>query len=319
MACGERGKRLVDKHGRCYAGRRMLPPELDGAIERIRRDNKSGAVALVRLAAEALSLLEALPQDRGNAALGEAVRALVAAQPTMAPLWNLASSVLWARDREGTTVGEACRRFLSTMEANHAAVRRHVAALVPAGGILLTHSHSGTLRDALVAAARGGVGFRVFCTESRPMCEGVILARELGVAGIPVTLLADAAMGEALQCADLVLVGADAVSTLGLTNKMGTFLLAAAARQQKTRFLAACGSEKFLPSGSPQAPETPKPAEEIARIDVPGVTVENRYFDRTPIEWLAGVITEDGVLRPRELESRLRAAELHPALTRPRG
>jgi len=286
----------------------MLPDSFSKAAEEIRRDNLSGATDLVRRGAKALAQLE-MPD-----LLGEASRALVAAQPTMAPLWNLANSVLWAVERGEASVAQAADAFMSALDANAAAVVRNATQLISEDVVILTHSYSSSVRDVLVAARELHPGIRVIATESRPMCEGVTLAEELARAGIEVTLIVDSAMLRGIEKAGLVLVGADSVSTGGLTNKTGTLLLAEAARTRDVPFVAACGSEKFLPQGCPEPKEPPKPSDEITRVTAPHLSVENYYFDRTPLDRLTGIVTEDGVLSPARVRELLGSNRLHPAL-----
>lgn len=61
-------------------------------------------------------------------------------------------------------------------------------------------------------------------TESRPDCLGYNTAKALQEAGIPARLILDAAMGHAMEKAELVLVGAEAVvENGGILNKIGTY------------------------------------------------------------------------------------------------
>ena len=300
-----------------------LPEPVATAIERIRLDHVSGAVSLARQAAETLLLaapaLARQPMGPARATLAEIVGQLVLAQPAMAPLVNLANGVLWHTEKAADSSGlpaaieEACQGFLALLEASRAGIGRHAEALIPDGACLATHSYSQTVLDALLAARAGGKRLTVICTESRPLLEGGLLARRLGEAGIPVRLIVDAAVYSVLPSATLALVGADSMSSRGLVNKTGTSLLALAAREHAKPFYALCGPEKFLPAGYAPPPESAKPTSEVAAEEVANVTVENFYFETTPLELLTGVVTGDGLLTPGQLLPRL-AHEAHPAL-----
>lgn len=286
----------------------MLPDSFVRAVEEIRSDNRSGASALVRQGATAFAQI-------GEAdLLDEAARALVAAQPTMAPMWNLANTVLRAVEQGEATSAEAANAFVERLAANSAAVVEHAVGLITDDVVVLTHSYSATVRDALIAAKRSGRRFQVIATESRPMCEGVTLAKELAEAGIEVTLIVDSAMLSGVERASLALVGADSTSTRGLTNKTGTALLAEVAGARHIPLYAACGSEKFLPSDCPEPEEPAKPAAELTTLTVPGLTVENHYFDRTPLDRFTGIVTEEGELTLDRFLRRLEMHRLHPAL-----
>ena len=97
-------------------------------------------------------------------------------------------------------------------------------------------------------AGRRGAALRVHCTESRPLCEGTVLAQDLARAGIATTLSTDSLAFSLLrQARDPVLAaGADAITAEGVINKAGTLGLATAARSWGIPFYVLAGSEKFL-------------------------------------------------------------------------
>ena len=270
-----------------------LPPEVRRLIDGIRDDRVSGAHELAKRAAAALRLAARLDP----LAVPDAGAAVAGAQPTMAPLYNLARAAAASGDVE-----TACRDFLASLERNATAVARHGALLVPGGGVVLTHSYSSAVLEALLAAHRDGRHFRVIATESRPLREGLKLAERLGAACIPVTVIADAAIAAFLPRCRVAMVGADAVSAKGVTNKTGTALLALAAAPAGVPLYALCGSEKFLPASCDLPAEPPKNPRELLVCDLPNVTAENFYFESIPLERFAGVITEDGLLTPGEVE-----------------
>lgn len=275
-------------------------------LEDIRRDNRSGAATLAARAAGALA--EWLAAGPSAEEVGAVLRELVRAQPRMAPLVNLAARVLEA----GPEAAAACREFLRRLEEDARAVSREASALV--AGAVLTHSYSSTVRAALEHAWRQGRRFSVILTESRPMREGVRLARELAGEGIPVRLVPDAAAGAFVREARVVLIGADAVTFEGVVNKIGTWPLALAARESGVPVYALASAEKFLPAGYTLPPEPEHDPREVLEAAVPGVTVLNPYFETTPWELLAGLVSEEGVLAPREVLERLGRRSAPPSL-----
>ena len=297
--------------------------EVDERIRRriaaIHEDHRSGSVAITRKAAEALALLAG--QEARSAAMVEAAcRLLVAAQPHMASLMNLANAVLLSLDEIGgwenwrTRLEAEVAGFLEWMETGSRSISRIAAGLVRDGMTVMTHSSSETVRRALLQAHGAGRRLKVVATESRPLYEGVALAKGLGEAGIPVNLIADAAMMPMLPQADLVLVGADAVTISSLVNKAGTALLALGAKHHKKRFYVLAGPEKFVPLQYNLPVEMLKPPAEVLGHPLTNVTVRNLYFDRTPLKWITALITADGFLAPAALQQRLGTLPLHPAL-----
>lgn len=250
-------------------------------IEAIARDRMSGARELAGRAAEVLALAAA--EDVRDAAL-----ALVEAQPAMAPMVNLARRALAARD-----VPTACREFLAEMDRAAARVAGRGAALIVDGMTVLTHSASATVFGAFRAARERGKRFAVIQTESRPQREGVGQAGRLGALGIPVTLIADAAVYRSMPRAQMVFVGADAVSPRGVVNKTGTALVALAASKLGVPIFALCGREKFLPPDYELPPEAAHDPREILDCEIPNTRAENYYFDTTPLDYFTAIVTGD--------------------------
>ena len=114
---------------------------------------------------------------------------------------------------------------------------------------ILTHCNTGPLAcgqfgtalGVVQAAVNAGREIHVYVDETRPYLQGARLtAWELEQAGVPYTLIADAAAGA--RCSrsgriDAVLVGADRIAANGDTaNKIGTYPLAALAARHRVPF-----------------------------------------------------------------------------------
>lgn len=276
-------------------------------IEQIRRDNRSGAAELASRAASELAVWAA---GRRPEEIVAAAHELVRAQPRMAAMLHLASAVL-AQPSEAAHI---CERFLAQLATSARAAAERGAALVQAHDVVATHSRSSTVLAALRRAAAAGKRFTVLLTESRPMMEGVTLARELAAAGIRVRLFPDAAVGGLVSEARLLLVGADAVTRQGVVNKIGTWPLALAARELARPFYALATSEKFVPPDYELPPEPLRDPAEILPDAPRAIEVVNRYFETTPLDLFQGLVTEDGVLSPDAVRNQLIQLPLPPAL-----
>jgi translation initiation factor 2B subunit (eIF-2B alpha/beta/delta family) len=183
------------------------------------------------------------------------------------------------------------------------------------GACVLTNSRSTTVRAALLHAQRAGRRFRVLCAESRPGYEGRMMAAELAEHGIAVTLVVDALAISWATRAQVILVGADHLTVSGLVNKAGTASLALIAQTSGIPVYALCSSEKFLPPGYLPPPQARRPAEQVWTEAPAGVSIENYYFDRTPLSHISGIVTERGVLTSAGIEGWLASIQLHPALS----
>lgn len=199
---------------------------------------------------------------------------------------------------------------------------RHGAALLADGDGVLTHCNTGPLATAgigtalgvIIEAHRGGKRIQVFADETRPLWQGARLTTfELMRAGVPVTLICDAAAPQVMREGriQVVLVGADRIAANGDTaNKIGTFAAALAAKAHDIPFYVVAPLatvDPALADGESIPIEVRDPEEVRQPTATAGVPVYNPAFDVTPHDLIAGLITERGVLRP-PLEASIRAA-----------
>jgi translation initiation factor 2B subunit (eIF-2B alpha/beta/delta family) len=304
---------------------------LGDALRTLLADRDHGASWLARLVAISLrNAATTLPDVSDEVcvslliALHAAARDFADARPSMAAVANTAAR-LWAAALsvpEPRTALDRLReeadRILDGERTWALAIRDALRPLL--GGPVFTFSRSGTVERALLdlladlpEAARD-----IFICESRPGGEGIAAARVLAVAGWRVTLLADAAMGAFVSRAALALVGADSIRSDGaVVNKVGTYPLALAARDAGIPFYAACETLKIAAPGFPLVFEEMDPAE-ILPEPIPGVSVRNPYFERTPARLVTGIVTERGILPAGEIAREAAiAAEALAALERP--
>jgi translation initiation factor eIF-2B subunit delta len=296
-------------------------------VEPLRSDKLSGAAELARRAADAvaqwLDASEALDDAAWRAELQAMGQALIAAQPAMAPLFNLVNAVLLATESAPTSqdarrrARQAVRGFRDELARAHAELVAAALPVLAGASEVLTYSYSSTVLEALLTARAHRQSLTVCCTEGRPVYEGRRLARQLAEAGIHVRFGIDAALTTFAAQASLALVGADSVTQAGVINKVGTTALALAARAADKPCYVICGRQKFFPAAAP-APEfhTPKPSAEVWPEPPMGVEVWNGYFECTPAALFSGFITEGGVLTPRTLAQTLAGLPVAAALRR---
>ena len=212
-------------------------------------------------------------------------------------------------------------------------IGRHGAALLREGDRILTHCNAGALATGGYGTALGvircahdaGMNVQAYATETRPYLQGARLtAWELARDGIPVTLIVDGAAGMLMQRGDIdaVVVGADRIAANGDTaNKIGTYQLALAARENSVPFYVAAPTSTLdldTPYGSGVEVEKRDPAEitqfmgEQTAPDM--VRAVNFAFDITPAELITGVITENGLAEaplPESLHRMIRVNKPH--------
>jgi methylthioribose-1-phosphate isomerase len=116
---------------------------------------------------------------------------------------------------------------------------------------------------------------------------------------------------------DLVVVGADRIAANGDTaNKIGTYTVAVLAHEHKIPFYVAAPLSTIdlsMPDGD-QIPIEERDGREIthigsSRLTPEGANIRNPAFDVTPHRYIAGIITEKGIVRPPFVDGLRRAFE----------
>jgi len=304
-----------------------MPASWKSLLSRIRQDHRSGASTLLAQAIEAsrqfLLTSRDLSPSQFFVALGRFTRQLTSSQPSMAPFLTLANA-LW-RGLEGrprrTSPWEALHgalvQYADDLDRGLIETSKSAARLVRSGSLVLTYSHSTAVRLALWRAVAEGKRFEVACAESRPMNEGVALARALAQRGVSVHLVVDAALYGWLGRATQVLVGADAVMATGIVNKVGTRPLLEAGRRAGIPAYVLADSTKWLPPGLDRfwrvRDESPG---EVTTVRHPNLRIENRYFDTSPLSLASGLVSEGGVSRPASIRERIRRSRASARLVR---
>lgn len=303
---------------------KLLDTRLAESIAALAADNRSGAVEIAEQAADILMrrarVGEASSPQGFRQAILETGRALIQSQPAVAPLIHLVNAVMWKLEQCETPaalrsgVEEAVEQFKRQLRRHSLRVSEGVLPLITEGNVIVTLSYSTTVIQSLLHAYRAGRRFSVICAESRPGYEGRTTAARLASYDIPVTLLVDTAAVAMVPQANMVLIGADLLTLGGLVNKVGTRALALAAQASGVPLYTLCSSEKLLPQAYPTPQQRDWPTREIWPEAPNGVMMRNVYFDMTPLDAIAGIVTEKGVLTPAGIEAWLAAAKLHPSL-----
>jgi ribose 1,5-bisphosphate isomerase len=170
--------------------------------------------------------------------------------------------------------------------------------------VVFTHCHSSAVSGIFKEAKQKGIDFQVICSETRPVFQGRITAKELLEANIETTMIVDSAMRSFLKKSDLVLVGADAITSEGnVINKIGTSQLALAANEARVPFYVAAELLKFDPQtihGEYEIIEEREPAE-IWPEAPKELNIRNPAFDVTRRSYIHGIICEEGLISPHSI------------------
>lgn len=294
--------------------RNKLPENILKAIEQIQIDNTSGSLELANKSAEIFTLItlktDSLTQVKSVA------YSLIKAQPTMASIFNLVNNLMFNieanKDQELKQIIQPyCKKFIQDLKVSDRLISEHASKLIEDDSIVLTHSYSSTILNTLIFAKKSGKTFSVICTESRPMMEGVKLAKILGENGVKIKLIVDSAVFSFIKDTNIILLGGDAITTKGLVNKIGTKGIAITAKHHNTPIFALCSTIKFLPKNYLLRLDQQKNPEEIIQNNISNVTPINYYFDLTPLEYLTGVLTEKEILKYPDIKGKINGLKIY--------
>ena len=195
---------------------------------------------------------------------------------------------------------------------------------------ILTHCNAGwlafvdygTATAPIYAAHANGIDVHVWVDETRPRNQGASLtAWELGMQGVPHTIITDNAGGHLMQhgMVDMVIVGSDRTTHTGdVANKIGTYLKALAAHDNHIPFYVALPSTTIdweMEVGINEIPIEERGGEEVKYIEglcegeikkvllsPKNSPVANYAFDVTPARLVTALITERGICKPNKDE-----------------
>jgi len=292
--------------------------------------NIRGAPAIGIAAAMGMALAtieyKALPKE-------EFIKRMEEAADTIRNTRSTASNLFWAVNRiweilssfpdNPSNISELVVEEAKLMAQEDVNVNKNIgkngAALLEDGDVVLTHCNAGSLATVqygtalapIRTAIENGKEISVIADETRPRLQGARLtAYELQYDKIPVKVISDTSSGLLMRLGKInkVIVGTDRVTSDAVFNKIGTYLVALAAYDNKVPFyVAAPTSTLSLHETVDDVTIEQRDSSEVKNIlgkiqIVPdGVECLNYAFDITPFRLVTGIITEDSVYTPEEL------------------
>lgn len=289
------------------------------AVDEIANDKVSGATQLTIKAVKVYQVfverLEIISKEDFLVELSRIGTILREAQPSMISISNIVELVAAQAHANAPKMNlldlkNAMLDYLTRLEFRILNAKQLIAQqatnLIPQGSVIITLSESSTVEEIIRQAHLAKKISRVIILESRPLLEGLHMARRLLRMGVSVTFIVDAAMGYFCKQADLAIVGADTVQSDGsVVHKVGTYPLALVCADLKKPFYVACDSIKFSNRSIIQNPvkiQTKSPNEILDENDLIGADIQNVYYDITSPEFISGVITEKGVTLPNRAQ-----------------
>lgn len=264
-----------------------------------------GAPAIGVAAAFGMALAEIKGEN-----IQKAAEEIKAARPT-------AINLFWAVDRvlnSESIVDEAIKMYNEDMETNRN-IGKYGSEIIDEGDTILTHCNAGALAcvdygtalGVIRAAHNQGKNIKVICDETRPRGQGASLSVwEMQQENIPVKLIPDVASGYLMsqKMIDKVVIGADRIAKGGVVNKIGSFMVALAAKNFNIPFYVAAPLSTFDKNANIfDTIIEERDGDEVryyggSRICPENTEVINPAFDIVPSNLITGIITENGIMKP---------------------
>jgi len=292
--------------------------------------NIRGAPAIGVAAAMGMALAtieyKELPKSEFLKKMEEAAEVIRNTRPT-------ASNLFWAIDRiwniissypdNPSNLSELVIEEVKLMAQEDVNVNKNIgkngAALLEDGDVVLTHCNAGSLATVQYGTALApvrtaieqGKKISVIADETRPRLQGARLtAYELQYDKIPVKVISDTSSGLLMRLGKInkVIVGTDRVTSDAVFNKIGTYLVALAAKDNNIPFYVAAPTSTLslhetIKDVTIEQRDSTEVSNVLGKIQIvpDGVDCLNYAFDITPFSLVTGIITEDDVYTPEEL------------------
>lgn len=248
--------------------------------------------------------------DKEGVDLNLAAKEIKASRPTAINLFWAVNRVL----KSDNPLTEAIQMYNEDIETN-LNIGKYGSEIIDDGDTILTHCNAGALACVDYGTALGvirsahnqGKKIDVICDETRPRGQGARLSVwEMQEENIPVKLIPDVASGYLMsqKMIDKVVIGADRIANGGVINKIGSLMVALAAKRFNVPFYVAAPLSTFDKEANIfDTTIEERDGDEVryygkCRICPKGTEVINPAFDIIPSDLITGIITEEGIIKP---------------------
>lgn len=257
-------------------------------FDRIKNIEIQGAI---NIAIESLKYLKRFAIKNGfGSAFDRECEKLLKTRPTAVAIFNVISEV--KKDKSIEKINE----LLDEIEKSKKGLEKNGKKIFKKKSVIMTHCHSSGV-VALLKANRNKIK-SVIVTETRPKHQGLITAKELIKAKIPVIFIIDSAIGYYMKDVDMVLFGSDSIRKEGIINKIGTLALAITAKEFNKPVYVIASSLK-IDKRKKYEIEMRNPNE--IHKPIKGIKILNPAFDETSYRCISKIVTEKGIMKPKEV------------------
>jgi ribose 1,5-bisphosphate isomerase len=212
----------------------------------------------------------------------------------------------------GNAVMDLSNQYVNLIEDSKKRIVEHGLNVGKFADVVFTHCHSSTA-EAIIAGINDHHKITAINTETRPLYQGRITSKNLLKAGVKTIMIVDSAApyfikDDSFLPVDMVFLGADQISVSGdALNKIGSFSMGLSSYFASKPLYIVTPSLKLdlttiynpikieLRKDSEIWPDAPKELDII-----------NPAFDLVPHQFITGYLTEFGIVKPEELEDKVR-------------
>ena len=189
--------------------------------------------------------------------------------------------------------------FLKIVEKADERISEIGSNFIKKNSVVYTHCHSSTVVS-ILKKAKKKIKY-VINTETRPLYQGRITARELSKSRIKVLHIVDSAVADMTKKIDLAIVGSDCITPTHFVNKVGTLGISIILKNSNIPMFVASTLLKFDPETliKPEKIEVRNP-KEVWKNPPKNVKIYNPAFDLVPNKYV-NFITEFGIISSDQL------------------
>ena len=193
-------------------------------------------------------------------------------------------------------------KLISHFDKTQDSINKNILKIIKNRDKIFTHCHSTNVVNALKYSKKNGKNFEVYNTETRPLYQGRKTASELKKAGIKVTQFVDSGFAIAIEkenkkdkiYSNKVFLGADAILTKGIINKIGSKTISELAMLHKLPLYVIADSWKFSKN---QVPIEQRKLNEVWDKAPQKIKINNPAFEFVPKKYIYRIISEFGILK----------------------
>jgi translation initiation factor 2B subunit (eIF-2B alpha/beta/delta family) len=216
-------------------------------------------------------------------------------------------------------LNERIEKYRQEIELDRQNTIQTAAKIIGRYKSIFTLSNSFTVRESILLAAKNGWKGRVSISESRPKCEGILLANLLANKGLQVALGVDALMRQLIHSCSTILLGADCITESFFVNKIGTSIAVEYAQKDEKPVFVLADRAKFVSSRKYKYVPDMNTSIEFARRLSRQLNVQNTYFEKANFVGKLKIITGKSTLDAKEVGEFLKITRniILPAKTEP--